>query len=118
MRGHAVVVLPELIDQPLRVFSFQDIGRNAPVRGDSLSKANLVDLIGSNQSQLHGLPVLRKLSHHLGPREVPVLTVLEVDVVLDEQSRIGVELSQPASDRKSTRLNYSHIPLSRMPSSA
>ena len=28
------------------------------------------------------------------------------------------ESSDPASDRKSTRLNSSHIPLSRMPSSA
>ena len=36
-----------------------------------------------------------------------------VEVVLDENYKPGEE-----GDRKSTRLNSSHIPLSRMPSSA
>ena len=38
---------------------------------------------------------------------------------LQESSSLGLqELPKPQEDRKSTRLNSSHIPLSRMPSSA
>ena len=37
---------------------------------------------------------------------------------LETLRRRGVHVLEPESDRKSTRLNSSHIPLSRMPSSA
>ena len=39
-------------------------------------------------------------------------------VPLADADQLSREILLPGSDRKSTRLNSSHIPLSRMPSSA
>ena len=51
--------------------------------------------------------------------EVPVISVVELGIVRDvEVSGSAVTVVITPTDRKSTRLNSSHIPLSRMPSSA
>ena len=68
--------------------------------------------------------IRRRLEHTEGPLEWPVLEELKaegvtdyvmVEVVFGSGSRNSVSL---ATDRKSTRLNSSHIQKSRMPSSA
>ena len=43
---------------------------------------------------------------------------LKVIALTDHDSTAGWDAAMAALDRKSTRLNSSHIPLSRMPSSA
>ena len=49
----------------------------------------------------------------------PCMTALaSVSAPESDKNQIGPGFEAPAEDRKSTRLNSSHIPLSRMPSSA
>ena len=70
--------------------------------------AAIAERLGVGVEQLIAWKVSRRA--HDARRKSAILMVYTVDVdVADEQA---------ALDRKSTRLNSSHIPLSRMPSSA
>ena len=54
----------------------------------------------------------------IDPVDIPLLLPHLLLLETDEQKRFRYRLVGTAIDRKSTRLNSSHIPLSRMPSSA
>ena len=77
----------------------------------SFSKFNGINLDIGHYTALGGDAVLV---------QVVVALAVERDAALDEQARgdRGGPLRRTGRDRKSTRLNSSHIPLSRMPSSA
>ena len=88
----------------------------------------LLDLLGGLQSDLTGVENLRLNASMLGftrkdfeERLEQIVEFSGVRDFLHEQLRTysqGMQLRLAFSDRKSTRLNSSHIPLSRMPSSA
>ena len=69
---------------------------------------------GSRQVQTQAQQQIQTLS----PQQILVVKLLELPAV-ELEDRVRAELLEnPALDRKSTRLNSSHIEESRMPSSA
>ena len=61
---------------------------------------------------------LDEVMDHIGFETVRDLAIYSEYSYDQVASRMGDILNKAAADRKSTRLNSSHIPLSRMPSSA
>ena len=97
-----------------------DLGRINGLSGIKVDGGNVTigatthhaDVAASAEVQ-NAIPALAQLAGHIGDRQVR------------NRGTIGGSLANndpaacyPAADRKSTRLNSSHIPLSRMPSSA
>ena len=85
------------------------------IEPDPVWAAALAELAGADGITVH----LREDRRHIQDRDVRVLRDT-VQVKLNLEMSISEEIVQIAlaTDRKSTRLNSSHIPLSRMPSSA
>ena len=80
-------------------------------------------LLDLNMPQMNGFEVLKIMKRSQCIAEIPVIMVSSEDAVdtMRKAYELGITdyITRPFdSDRKSTRLNSSHLKLSRMPSSA
>ena len=90
-----------------------DRGETAFLSGQRISKADpRVDAYGEVDELGAWLGVVRA-EQNLDSDLVELLTLIQRDLFA-----LGARLADPTTDRKSTRLNSSHIQKSRMPSSA
>ena len=64
-------------------------------------------------------PILEKVLTSVIPDpQARQKAILEIYTALQQSDLAQIDVNKSEADRKSTRLNSSHIPLSRMPSSA
>ena len=82
----------------------------------SLTEAALLDRIAALNADptIHGILVQMPLPKHIDPHKV----IEAIATTKDVDGYSVLSAGELMADRKSTRLNSSHIPLSRMPSSA
>ena len=73
--------------------------------------ADVVSRGGSDLHLIHGIPPIARIAGEIGALPYPAMTSESILQILDPYL-------QEFQDRKSTRLNSSHIQKSRMPSSA